>query len=88
MGLLIRTNEIQFKQPLSPGQSMLMEVQVKSFRDDGILFDGRALVNQQTIACGRGCLATSVPLAEYYNPEDLKVLFSEIYRPVISAKDS
>jgi 3-hydroxyacyl-[acyl-carrier-protein] dehydratase len=88
MGLLIRTNEIQFKKPLSPGQSMLMEVQVKSFRDDGILFDGRALVNQQTIAFGRGCLATSVPLAEYYNPEDLKVLFSEIYHPVISAKDS
>jgi 3-hydroxyacyl-[acyl-carrier-protein] dehydratase len=88
MGLLIRTNEVQFEQSLSPGQSMLMEVQVRSYRDDGILFDGQASVNRQVIANGKGCLATPVQLAEYYNPEDLKVLFSEIYRPTILAKDS
>jgi 3-hydroxyacyl-[acyl-carrier-protein] dehydratase len=88
MGLLIRTNEVKFEQPLHPGQSMLIEVQVLSYRDDGILFDGQASVNQQIIIRGKGCLASPVSLAEYYDPEDLKVLFSEIYRPAISAKDN
>ena len=83
MGLLIRTNKIEFEQPPGPGQSMLMEVQVRSFRDDGILFDGQASLNQQIIARGKGYLVTPVKLAQYYDPEDLKVLFSEIYRPDI-----
>lgn len=81
MGLVIRTNEVEFIRPLGPGQNMFMEVQVRSYRDDGILFDGQALVNQHVIASGKGCLASPVDLADYHNPEDLKVLFSEIYRP-------
>ena len=81
MGLVIRTNKIEFIRPLSPGQNMFMEVQVRSYRDDGILFDGKALVNQNVIASGKGCLASPVDLADYHNPDDLKVLFSEIYRP-------
>jgi len=81
MGLVIRTNEIEFIEPPGPGQKMFMEVQVRSYRDDGILFDGQALVNQHVIASGKGCLASPVDLADYHNPEDLKVLFEEIYRP-------
>ncbi|MHC4118114.1 MAG: hotdog family protein [Planctomycetota bacterium] len=81
MGLVIRTNEIQFQRPLAPGQNMFMQVHVRSYRDDGILFDGQALVDQRVIVRGNGCLASPVDLAEYYDPENLKVLFSEIYRP-------
>ena len=88
MGLLIRINEVTFEQSLDPGQSMFMEVQVRSYRDNGILFDGKASVNRQVIANGKGCLATPVQLTEYYHPEDLKVLFSEIYRPTALIKDS
>jgi 3-hydroxyacyl-[acyl-carrier-protein] dehydratase len=81
MGLLVRTNEVVFEQPLSPGQSMLIDIKVQRYRNDGILFDGLASVEGQVIARGKGCLATVVSLSEYYDPEDLKVLFSEIYRP-------
>ncbi len=81
MGLLVRTHEIQFKKPVSPGQSMLIEVQVRRYRSDGVLFDGQVWVNQQIIACGKGCLATVVRVAEFFDPNDLKVLFSEIYKP-------
>ncbi|UCF16037.1 MAG: hypothetical protein JSW59_00980 [Phycisphaerales bacterium] len=84
MGLVIRTNEIRFEKPLGPGQSMLMQVQVRRYRDDGIVFDGQALVGQRVIAHGSGCLAVPTALTEYYDPEDLRVLFSEIYRPNIS----
>jgi 3-hydroxyacyl-[acyl-carrier-protein] dehydratase len=81
MGLLVRTSHVQFKQRLRPGQSMLMEVQVRSYRDDGVLFDGQALVEGKTIACGTGCLASFAELSEYDDPNDLKTLFSDIYKP-------
>lgn len=81
MGLVIRTNEIQFQRSLGPGQNMFMQVRVRSYRDDGILFDGQAWADQQVIAWGNGCLASPVALADYCDPENLKVLFSEIYCP-------
>ena len=54
---------------------------MRSWRDDGILFDGRAMVDDKLIAVGRGCLAVPTKLDDYYDPDDLRVLFSEIYRP-------
>jgi len=83
MGLLVRTNEIRFEHQVGPGENMLMEICVRSYRDDGVLFDGKAIANEKVIAKGTGCLATITKLDEYYDPEDLKVLFSEIYRPEI-----
>ena len=81
MGLLVRAQEVRFIEPVRPGQTMFLEVQARSYRSDGVLFDGQAQVNRKTVAYGRGCLASVVQLAEYFAPDDLKVLFSEIYRP-------
>lgn len=83
MGLLVRTNEILFEHPVGPGENMIIDISVRSYHDDGVLFDGQATANEKVIAKGTGCLATIAKLDEYYSPEDLKVLFSEIYRPVI-----
>ena len=81
IGLLLRTSEVRFEQPLMPGRSMFMEVDVHSYRDDGILFDGKATVERQIIATGKGCLAIPVKLTDYYNPDDMRVLYSEIFIP-------
>jgi hypothetical protein len=58
-----------------------MEAHVYSYRDDGITFDGRASDSGRVIAEGRGCLAVPVELADYHDPDDLRVLYGEIYRP-------
>ena len=81
MGLVVRFEEICFRQRLWPGESLHLEVDVRSYRSDGVVLDGRGLVGTRTIAEGRGCLATLVPLAEYQDPDALRVLFSEIYVP-------
>ena len=70
-----------FPARLAPGQSLRMEVDVRSYRGDGVVLDGRGLVGARTIAEGRGCLAAPVPLADYQDPDALRVLFSEIYPP-------
>ncbi len=81
MGLVVRFQEVRFDAPLRPGGRMLMELEVLSYRSDGVLFDGRAFDGDHLIGTGRGCLATPVPLTDYFDPENLKVLFSEIHRP-------
>lgn len=81
MGLLVRIEEVQFHEPLGPGQSLEMGVEVVSYRNDGVVFNGLATAAGRPIASGRGCLATPVGLEGFHNPADLKVLFSEIHRP-------
>jgi len=81
MGVIVRFEEVQFFDRLIPGRQLAMEARVRSWRDDGIVFDGQASADGKTIVTGRGCLATPVPLVDYYDAEDLRVLFSEIHRP-------
>jgi len=81
MGLVVRFQQIRFSGRLLPGQSLVMDAVVRSYREDGIVFDGSAMAGSARIAEGNGCLASPVPLADYHNVEDLRVIFSEIYRP-------
>jgi len=81
MGLIVRFQEVRFDAPLRPGGRLIMELEALSYRNDGVLFDGRAFEGERLIAAGLGCLATRVPLADYFDPENLKVLFSETHRP-------
>jgi 3-hydroxymyristoyl/3-hydroxydecanoyl-(acyl carrier protein) dehydratase len=79
MGVGVQWDEIRFLQRLRPGQRLHMEIVIRSWREDGVLVDGTASDGRQTIATGRRCMAALVPLADYHDPDDLRVLFSEIY---------
>jgi len=81
MALVVRVGQVRFDERLRPGERLDMEVTVRRFRDDAICFDGVARVDGRQIAAGTGCLAVPDDLARYHDPEDLRVLFSEIYRP-------
>lgn len=81
MGLVVRFEEVHFSARLRPGQQLRLQAQVRSWRDDGVVFDGRGGAAGTEIVAGRGCLAAPVPLADYADPADLRVLFAEIYRP-------
>jgi 3-hydroxyacyl-[acyl-carrier-protein] dehydratase len=81
MGMIVRIGEARFDDIPRPGQRLDMTVTVRSFRDDGVLLDGQAEVDGRPIAHGVGCLAVPVALADYADPADLRVLFSEIHRP-------
>ena len=81
MGLVVRFEEVKFTGRLRPGRHLRMHATVRSWRDDGIVFNGSGTAEGEEIVAGRGCLATPVPLADYADPADLRVLFSEIHRP-------
>jgi 3-hydroxymyristoyl/3-hydroxydecanoyl-(acyl carrier protein) dehydratase len=85
MGIVVQFDETRFLNRLLPGQRLIMEVKVRAWRPDGILLDGEAGDGHQTIVVGRRCLALPVPLKDYYSPEDLRVLYSEIHQPEKSA---
>ena len=44
MALVVRFEEIRFAGRLRPGESLRMEVEVRSYRSDGVVLDGRGLV--------------------------------------------
>jgi 3-hydroxymyristoyl/3-hydroxydecanoyl-(acyl carrier protein) dehydratase len=81
MGMILRTGRIEFLCAAGPGQAIETEVNVRSYREDGICFDGQATVDGQCIAHGTGCLGIPVPLEEYHDPGNLRVLFQEIHQP-------
>jgi 3-hydroxymyristoyl/3-hydroxydecanoyl-(acyl carrier protein) dehydratase len=80
-GMVVRISEVRFHGWLLPGQQLRMKVTLVRRREDGFELSGEGWVNGRVIITGLGCLAVPVPAAEYLNPEDMRVLFSEIYEP-------
>jgi len=78
MGLVVRMSKIQFHDYLRPGQHLSMNVKLVRQNQNGFEFSGEGRVNGQMVITGFGCLATPVDTKEFINPEDLRVLFSEI----------
>jgi 3-hydroxymyristoyl/3-hydroxydecanoyl-(acyl carrier protein) dehydratase len=82
MGLVARLSEVQFHGSLLPTQKIQLEVKLVRRRDDGFEFAGEGHANGRKVISGAGCVAVLARLDAYQNPEDLRVLFSEIYDPV------
>jgi len=81
IGLIIRFVKFECSGIACPGTCLKMEITVRSYRHDRIVFDGRVLADNSVITTGFGCLAMPVALGDYANPDDMKMLFSEIYKP-------
>jgi 3-hydroxymyristoyl/3-hydroxydecanoyl-(acyl carrier protein) dehydratase len=81
MGMVARISEVRFHGRLGPGQALRLGVRVVRRRPEGLELAGEGRVNGHAIIAGLGCLAVPVPAATYMNPNDLRVLFSEIYQP-------
>ena len=80
--LVTRIGEVQFLGPVGPGSRLEMELRVVRHHDEGWELAGEGRVDGQTVMRGSGCLAFSVPVAEFVDPADLRVLFSKIHQPV------
>jgi 3-hydroxymyristoyl/3-hydroxydecanoyl-(acyl carrier protein) dehydratase len=78
MGKVARISEVQFHDSLLPGQRVQLEVSLLRQRDDGVELCGQGKVGERTIISGTGCVAALAPLADYQNPDDMRVLYSEM----------
>jgi 3-hydroxyacyl-[acyl-carrier-protein] dehydratase len=83
MGSVIRLHEVRFHGALRPGCVLHMEVTMLRHHADGFELCGEGRVDGQLVISGLGCLAAPLPAADYFNPDDLRVLFSEIYQPLL-----
>ena len=79
MSLIVRWDEVRFLERLRPGQRLHMDVVVRTWRDDGIVFDGSASDGHRVVATGSRFLAVPANLTDYHDPDDLRVLYSEIH---------
>lgn len=81
MGAVVRLHDVRFHGALRPGGVVRMEVAMARKNDNGYKLNGTGHVDGQLIISGTGCLGAPLPTAEYIDPDDLRVLYSEIYRP-------
>ena len=81
MGMVARVSEVRFHEYLRPGQTLHLEARLIRRREDGFELAGEGQVDGQCVISGLGCVACPAPLADYHDPENLRVLFSEIYEP-------
>ena len=81
MGMVARISEVQFLDSLFPGQALQFEVKLVRRREDGFELAGQGHADGRSVISGAGCVAALAPLAEYQNPQDMRVLFTEIYEP-------
>ena len=85
MALPCEVGEVRFVSALGPGQRLSLQLTVCPGDHGQIIADGRGRVADRPVlevADLRMCLR---PLTEYHNPDDLRVLFSEIHRPMAEA---
>jgi len=81
MGMVARISEVLFHDSLLPGQSLHLRVRLTRRHDDGFELAGEGCVRGRSVISGAGCVASLLRLADYQSPEDMRVLFSEIYVP-------
>jgi len=81
MATVVRIGEVRFHGALRPGGVVRMEVTMARQRDDGFELNGEGRVDGRLIISGTGCLAAPLPTSAYRDPDDLRVLFSEIHQP-------
>jgi len=81
MGMIIRIHNVQFHGSLRPGEVVRMEVKMVNQNNDGYELTGEGRVDGKLVISGTGCLGAAIPIDEHFNPDDLRVLYSEIHRP-------
>lgn len=85
MGMVARISEVRFHESLLPGQTLQLDVRLIRRREDGFELAGQGQADGRNVISGAGCVAALAPLAEYKSAEDMRVLFSEIYEPGVTA---
>lgn len=81
MGLVTRIDEVRYESALAPGEKLEIKVEMLRQREEGFELKGWGRVGSRTIISGFGCLAVPLPVHQLASPEDLRVLFSEIFHP-------
>ena len=83
LGLVVQIKKIDIKRPPKQGERVRFEVGISSLRSEVALLDGRGWIGDEEIIQGIGCIATLAPLVDFEDPDDLRVVFSEIAPGVI-----
>jgi 3-hydroxyacyl-[acyl-carrier-protein] dehydratase len=82
MALLVGIEQAEFCGPLGPGERLSISVRARGSERHGNLFDGIGRTRDHQVLRVTGLLMRQLPLKEYQDADDLRVLFTEIHRPI------
>lgn len=81
MGLIIRARRIEVMGVVRPGDLLRMSSTVERFREDSVMLSGVGYIGDRQVCMGAHCMAVLAPLSEYIDPDELRALYRQIYRP-------
>jgi 3-hydroxymyristoyl/3-hydroxydecanoyl-(acyl carrier protein) dehydratase len=79
---LVEVEQTRFVDVARPAERLVLEAEVLADDDRETRFDARATIGQRLAVEMTGCRLAKDVLSDYYEPDDLRVLFSEIHRPI------
>ncbi len=82
VGFVAELGRVEFASALRPGQRMTTELSVQEKDGTNWLLRGSGWVSGRDVVRVEGIRLQLRPLAAYFHADDLRVLFSEICRPV------
>jgi 3-hydroxymyristoyl/3-hydroxydecanoyl-(acyl carrier protein) dehydratase len=78
MGMVKEFESVRFSGMLRPGQHLTINLQAKQYDEQCVVFDAQGCNGAKNIVEVEASVLELVSLNEYYCPEDLRVLYSEI----------
>jgi 3-hydroxyacyl-[acyl-carrier-protein] dehydratase len=80
---LVSLDRVEFHSALRPGEQLLIDVTLCHHDDRTAHFTGRGRTTGRDIITVTAWQSSLLPLSQYFSPDDLRVLFSEIHRPEV-----
>jgi 3-hydroxymyristoyl/3-hydroxydecanoyl-(acyl carrier protein) dehydratase len=82
MALPVALEQVAFDSALRPAQRMEIDVALRGCENGDVIFGGIGRVGDRPVVTARSWVAQPCDLCLYHDPDDLRVLFSEIHRPL------
>jgi len=69
----------EFCDLIRPGDRIHVNIEVREFTERELVFEALGKVNGKEIAMLKGCSGKFYPSEDFFDPEDMRTLFSEIF---------
>jgi 3-hydroxymyristoyl/3-hydroxydecanoyl-(acyl carrier protein) dehydratase len=81
--LIAKMEHAEVRQSVPCGTSILLEVEVQSWHEDGAVLDCRASAAGKTIAAGTRCVCTFINSDTLVDPEEMRQRFRELSKEAV-----
>lgn len=81
--VILKMDKVEMPVLIKAGTKLILEAEIEIWNEDGAVINGIARVGEDVIARGQHCLCQNILLAQFADPETVKVIFKELSEKAI-----